>query len=91
MIRAVGNPEERFKEDALRLMRAVRLATQLGFFIEKETMSAIRTHASLLSKIAEERIIIRKNSLLLNFKKKSFEVVKCFPITFISFNEYLYS
>ncbi|OGY69257.1 MAG: hypothetical protein A2586_00705 [Candidatus Harrisonbacteria bacterium RIFOXYD1_FULL_40_9] len=56
MIRAVGNPEERFKEDALRLMRAVRLATQLGFFIEKETMSAIRTHASLLSKIAEERI-----------------------------------
>lgn len=56
VIRAVGNPEERFKEDALRLMRAVRFATQLGFGIETETLKAIITDSSLLSNISGERI-----------------------------------
>lgn len=56
IIRTVGNPEERFKEDALRLMRAIRFATQLGFTIEKHTLEAIMTDAPLLQEIAHERI-----------------------------------
>lgn len=55
-ISAVGNPIERFAEDALRLMRAVRIATQLEFSIEKQTMDAIQTHAPLIHKIAVERV-----------------------------------
>ena len=42
IIRCVGNPEERFSEDALRILRAVRFAAQLGFQIEEKTFSAIR-------------------------------------------------
>lgn len=56
IIRAVGNPEERFKEDALRLMRAVRLATQLLFSIEEKTLVAISQDASLIEHISGERI-----------------------------------
>lgn len=56
VIRAVGNPEERFKEDALRLMRAVRFVAELGFVIEDKTAEAIKSHAYLLEAIAKERI-----------------------------------
>lgn len=56
IIKAVGNPNERFKEDALRLMRAIRFATQLSFSIEKETMKAIVEDASLISHVSGERI-----------------------------------
>lgn len=56
IIRAVGKPEQRFTEDALRLMRAVRFAVQLDFSIEKDTGAAIRKHAALLEVIAKERI-----------------------------------
>lgn len=56
IIRAVGDPEGRFAEDALRLMRAVRFAAELGFSIEPETRQAIKTHAGLLEAIAKERI-----------------------------------
>jgi putative nucleotidyltransferase with HDIG domain len=56
IIRAVGDPATRFKEDALRLMRAIRLATQLGFTIEENTLREIVNHASLLQKISQERI-----------------------------------
>ena len=56
IIRAVGNPGERFQEDALRLMRAVRFSAQLGFRIEEKTEAAIKKHAGLLEFIAKERI-----------------------------------
>lgn len=56
IIRAVGNSEERFKEDALRLMRAVRFATELNFKIEKKTGEAVKKQANLLEIIAKERI-----------------------------------
>ncbi len=56
IIRAVGNPEERFKEDALRMMRAIRIATQLQFIIEDNTFNAIKNNAKLLSQISSERV-----------------------------------
>ncbi|MBU6426688.1 HD domain-containing protein [Patescibacteria group bacterium] len=55
-IRTVGNPSDRFNEDALRMMRAVRLAVELDFSIEKSTFEAIRQLNSLLKEIAIERI-----------------------------------
>lgn len=56
VIRAVGKPEERFNEDALRMMRAVRFASQLGFHLEADTYYAIVVNAHLLENIAVERI-----------------------------------
>lgn len=55
-IKTVGNPEERFGEDALRLMRAVRLSAELDFMIESETTKGIIAKSTLLKKIAIERI-----------------------------------
>ncbi|CAI2605843.1 CCA-adding enzyme [Apilactobacillus kunkeei] len=56
LIRAVGNPNERFHEDALRMMRAVRFASKLDFDIESKTLAAIKSNSALLEKIAVERI-----------------------------------
>ena len=56
IIRAVGSPKDRFSEDALRMMRAVRLATTLGFEIEPKTAGAIKKNAQGLEAISKERI-----------------------------------
>lgn len=56
IIRCVGEPEVRFEEDALRIMRALRFSSRLGFEIENETMAAIFEKKHLLSNIAYERI-----------------------------------
>ncbi|GEA98284.1 CCA-adding enzyme [Levilactobacillus brevis] len=63
-IRAVGDPQERFHEDALRMMRAVRFASQLNFTIVPETLAAMTSHAELLRKIAVERTQIELLKLL---------------------------
>lgn len=55
-LKTVGNPDERFAEDALRMMRAIRLAAELNFAIEAETMASITKNAALLSHISAERI-----------------------------------
>jgi len=55
-IRAVGDAAERFGEDALRMMRAVRIATELNFTIEESTLDAIKSNAGLINKISGERI-----------------------------------
>lgn len=55
-IRAVGNPDDRFKEDALRMLRAVRFAAQLHFTIEIQTKLSIKDNANLLRNISTERI-----------------------------------
>lgn len=55
-IKAVGNPSERFAEDALRMMRAIRLAAELEFVIETDTMGAIVKNSELLSRISIERV-----------------------------------
>jgi tRNA nucleotidyltransferase (CCA-adding enzyme) len=56
LIRTVGDAEERFKEDALRMLRALRFAAELGFAIEEETLNAIVKHKELLKHISKERI-----------------------------------
>ncbi|HCM82601.1 MAG: tRNA adenylyl-/cytidylyl-transferase [Candidatus Gottesmanbacteria bacterium GW2011_GWA1_44_24b] len=56
IMRAVGNAEKRFSEDALRLMRAVRIASELGFTIEGDTFQAIKTLAKLITEISSERV-----------------------------------
>ncbi len=56
LIRTVGNPDERFAEDALRMMRAVRIASELGFMIDTDTLEAIKKNASTLTRISAERI-----------------------------------
>ena len=56
IIRAVGEPKERFEEDALRLLRAIRFAIQLDFDIEEKTFEAIKEKTGLIKMIAQERI-----------------------------------
>lgn len=56
IIRTVGKAEERFGEDALRMMRAVRFATTLHFLIEPQTFEAIKKHSGLLAYISKERV-----------------------------------
>lgn len=56
LVRCVGEPGERFREDALRMMRAIRFSAQLGYAIEPETAEAIRELAPSLSHISAERI-----------------------------------
>ncbi len=56
LIRAVGNPNERFQEDALRMARAVRIAAELGFTIEEQTFEAIRKNTELIEHVSAERI-----------------------------------
>ncbi|TAS74172.1 CCA tRNA nucleotidyltransferase, partial [Lactiplantibacillus plantarum] len=65
ILRAVGVAEERFHEDALRMMRAVRFASQLGFTIESQTEQAIADNAALLAKIAVERTRVEWEKLLM--------------------------
>jgi poly(A) polymerase len=55
LVRAIGDPRERFREDHLRLLRAVRFAAQLGFEIEERTRAAVRELAGLAREVAAER------------------------------------
>ncbi len=56
ILRAIGNPDERFKEDALRLLRAVRFAARFSFQIEENTRTSIQANSPLVSKVSVERI-----------------------------------
>lgn len=69
VIRAIGDPHQRFKEDALRLMRAVRFTTRMGFLIEETTAKAIKKNSHLIEKISMERI--RDEFLLMVTHQKS--------------------
>lgn len=66
IIRTVGVPEERFKEDALRMLRAVRFAACLNFEIEPETYKAIKKCSVLIKNISAERILGEMNKILLS-------------------------
>jgi tRNA nucleotidyltransferase (CCA-adding enzyme) len=64
-IKAVGNPEHRFEEDALRILRAVRFSAQLNYTIEENTLQAIVKYCHLLNNISCERIRDELNKILL--------------------------
>ncbi|MFD1862647.1 CCA tRNA nucleotidyltransferase [Planococcus chinensis] len=66
VIRAVGNPGERFQEDALRMLRAVRFSGQLDFSVDPGTLAAIQQHASLISAVAVERLKNELDKILIN-------------------------
>lgn len=64
LIRCVGNPLERFTEDALRILRALRFAAQLNFSVEAETKEAVRRLCKNLAKISAERIHMELDKLI---------------------------
>lgn len=64
IIRCVGNADERFDEDALRILRAIRFASQLDFDIDEDTFKAIKKHASELEAVSAERILVEINKML---------------------------
>ena len=71
LVKAVGTPIERFKEDGLRAFKACRMAAQLGFDIEKDTFEAIKKSIPIASQISMERIRDEFMKMLLNSPKPS--------------------
>ncbi len=65
-VRCVGDPEQRFEEDALRMMRALRFSARLGFSVDRPTYEAIITKSDLLKNISKERIEEELNQILLS-------------------------
>ena len=65
LIKCVGNADKRFREDALRIMRALRFASSFGFSIEENTARAMFDNRKLLQNIASERIVIELNKLIM--------------------------
>lgn len=74
LIRCVGKPTERFDEDALRMMRAVRFATRLNFKIEEITLNGIREKSQLIENVSAERINAELTQMLIG-KKPSFAIM----------------
>ncbi|MCI1985943.1 MAG: CCA tRNA nucleotidyltransferase [Lactobacillus sp.] len=70
-LRAVGDPHERFHEDALRMMRAVRFQSQLGFTVAPETQAAIAENAALLAHISVERVASEFTRLLVGNQRRA--------------------
>ncbi|MBN2286991.1 MAG: CCA tRNA nucleotidyltransferase [Tissierellales bacterium] len=66
IIRAIGNPETRFREDALRMIRAIRFMADLDFSIEKHTLDSIKANSEKIKYISTERIRIELNKILLS-------------------------
>ncbi|QVK16977.1 CCA tRNA nucleotidyltransferase [Mycoplasmatota bacterium] len=64
IIRTVGNPYDRFQEDALRMLRAFRFVSTLGFTIENEALLAIKQNAHLIKNISHERILIEFDKMM---------------------------
>ncbi len=88
IIRCVGNPYDRFSEDALRIMRAVRFAAQLEYVIEPETAAAIKKLAPSLSKISAERIQVELVKMLLSDHPEYIEMAYDLGITRIVLPEF---
>lgn len=84
LIRCVGNAMDRFNEDALRMLRAIRFSAKLGFVIESNTYQAIQKLASLIVHVSVERIQVElTKTLLSNEPEKIRELVNCGLIDFI--------
>lgn len=87
-IRCVGNPQERFTEDSLRILRAVRFSAQLGFEIERETKDAIAKFAPSLTRISAERIQAELVKLLTSDHPESFRTLYDTGITHVILPEF---
>ncbi len=74
MIRCVGNPEERFEEDALRMMRAVRFSAQIGFSIHRETLEAIKKLAPNIKKVSMERVQVELLKTMMSDRPETVEL-----------------
>ncbi len=74
MIRCVGNPEERFQEDALRMMRAVRFSAQIGFSIHRETLEAIKKLAPNIKKVSMERVQVELLKTMMSDRPETVEL-----------------
>lgn len=66
LIRTVGNPDERFNEDGLRIIRAIRFSSKLGFKIEEVTLNSIYKNSKLIKNISQERITNEFNKIILS-------------------------
>jgi len=66
IVRTIGDPQERFSEDYLRMLRAVRFSTQLGFAVEAETYAAVRRNAASIVRISGERIAMELEGILVH-------------------------
>jgi len=76
IIRGVENPKERIKEDPLRMLRAIRLACELDFKIDKATLQAIDENSSLIKKVSQERIRDEFIKILLsNYSRRGFKLL----------------
>jgi tRNA nucleotidyltransferase (CCA-adding enzyme) len=76
ILQTVGSPDERFTEDALRMMRAVRFVSQLGFQLEESTKRALEKHNHLLAHIAVERKLVEFEKLLSGpYRHKAFQLL----------------
>ena len=75
LIRAVGEPARRFEEDALRIMRAVRFAAQLGYSLEPRTMQSVKALAPTLSRISQERIRVELEKTILSDRPQMFRLM----------------
>ncbi len=88
VIRAVGNPDERFDEDALRIMRAVRFSAELGFRVSEETREAIKAHVKELSMVSAERIETEFTKLITSDHPEKIEELYDLGITGIILPEF---
>ncbi len=83
-IRAIGNPDERFTEDALRILRAFRFSAKLGFKIEESTYNSAIKNAFLLQNISRERIFSEFSQILISDNPEHVEpLINCGALNFI--------
>ncbi len=83
MIKTVGNPEKRFLEDALRMLRAIRFSAQLNFEIEEDTLNAIKKLKDNIIKISKERIREEFNKIIIYNPRKIDILRECGLLEFI--------
>lgn len=77
IIKTVGDPDKRFQEDGLRIMRALRFSSVLGFEIEEDTAKAIHSNRELLKNISAERIAVELTKLVCG--KNAFDILMKYP------------
>jgi len=91
LIKTVGNPQKRFSEDYLRIMRALRFSCQLNFSIDPETEAVAEKMAPYLSKVSGERLCIEVSKALFAHPEKALKTFQKWKITQILFPHWTYN